>query len=93
MGEKLGARSSFTGKHLDSYQSVLSGDQSLSKKDAPGTPPVSEVKLRSRFTGPKGGADFPIPSSPLGDSSGIPQFSASSGAIERKRLATKLQIG
>ena len=92
VGEKLGARSSFTGKHLDSYNSVLSGDQSLSKKDAPGTPPVSEVNLRSRFTKSKGTASAPFVPPALGDSSGVPQFSASSGSIEKRRLATKLQI-
>ena len=92
VGEKLGARSSFTGKHLDSYNSVLSGDQSLSKKDAPGTPPVSEVNLRSRFTKSKGTVSAPFVPPALGDSSGVPQFSASSGSIEKRRLATKLQI-
>ena len=94
VGESLGAKASFTGKHLDSYKSVLSEDQSSSKKATPGAPPVSEVKLRSRFTQDKNskGAIPSFNSSSLGDSSGVPKFNASSESTERRRLLTKLQI-
>ena len=91
VGESLGSKASFTGKHLDSDNSVLSEDQSLSKKDAPGVPSATPVNLRSRFNS-KNGETIPFtPVSPSASSS-VPQFSASSGSVERKRLATKLQI-
>ena len=93
VGEKLGAKASFSGKHLDAYQSIFADDQGESKKSAPGAPLTSQVNLSSRFTRKKSGSlDSSTTSDSSGASTGVPKFNASSGSTERRRLAIRMQI-